>query len=531
MTRLSARLVAAPPEAVDDVILRAQHSIVRFLDLDRSTIFQFDERFAATLTHTAVRPPAMPVPLDVAHLEFPWMARQMKAGRVVQFSSLDELPPEAGIDRETFLRVGPRSNVTFPLVAGGRVFGALAFGVLREERRWPRSVVRRLGLLAEIIANTLYRKRADTALHLSEARMNLALASAEVGLWSWDVGADAYWASDLARNLLGLAEGEPPSLESFMRSVHEQDRETLRLALEAAVTDLAELRTLFRIVHPDGRTQWMSCRGRCVGCEGAGSRRILGVLFDVTARVRAEENERRTLAELAHVGRVVTLGELSASLAHELSQPLSAILSNAQAAIRMLGRDAPRVAEASDALVDIADDVKRAGEVIRRVRELVRKGQPETERIDLAAVVHDVLILFRSDARKRRIHLDAPLAPTPPVLADPVQIRQVLMNLVLNAFEALGEADAERRVTIRLAPEGAHARVTVRDNGPGVSPEAREHLFHAFHTTKEKGLGIGLSLCRSIIEAHGGWMDAESGTDAGAGFSFVLPVVQEPSAG
>lgn len=529
LTRLSAQLAAAPMATVDEVIVSAQNAIIRFLDLDRSTLFQFDDGYSAARTHTAERSGFSPVVLSLPHLALPWIASQIRAGNVVQFTSVDELPPEAAVDRETIGRVGPKSNVTFPLIAGGSVFGALAFGVMREERRWPRAVVRRLGLLAEIIANTLYRKRADEALRRSEARMNLALTSAGVGLWSREVGADTYWASDQLRLLYGLAADSTLSASAFDDMIHEQDRETVRLALEASLAERSEFHTEFRILRPDGQMRWIACRGRHVVDGFEASSRLVGVSYDITARVRAEESERRARADLAHVARTVTLGELSASLAHELNQPLAAILSNAQAGVRLLRFDSPDVREACAALEDIVDDAKRAGEVIRRVRELVRKGTPETSLVDLQALIGDVVSLLHSDAVHRRVRVESRLAPVPRVQVDRVQVQQVLMNLMLNAFEAFPAEQGEREVRVVLDRDGSWARVTVLDNGPGLSADAHAHLFQPFHSTKPQGLGIGLSLCRSIIEAHGGWIGAHNRNEGGASAQFTLPVIEDPS--
>lgn len=503
VTRLSAQLAVAPLESVDEVIVSAQHAIIEFLDLDRSTLFLFDEKvYAAERTHLAGRKGYEQLAIGPPHLEFPWVASQIRAGRAVQFNRIDDLPPEADVDKATFRRVGPRSNVTYPLIAGGRVFGALAFGVMREERRWQRSVVRRLGLLAEIIANTLYRKRADEALRRSEARMNLALTAAGVGLWSWEVGADSYWASEQLRLLYHLSPDEVLSAARFSELIHEQDREAVRLAIEASLADHSDFRTEFRLLLPDGQMRWIACQGRHVDGFDK-TKQMVGVSYDVTARARAEERERQVRADLAHVARTATLGELSASLAHELNQPLAAILSNAQAGRRLLAFETPDVEEARLALEDIVDDVKRAGEVIRRVRELVQKGTPETTRVDLEELIGDVLLLLQSDALHRRVRLERQIAPMPSVRVDRIQIQQVLINMLLNAFEAFPAEQVEREVRVVLEADGPRARISILDNGPGLSPEASEHLFQAFHSTKPQGLGIGLSLCRAIVEAHG----------------------------
>lgn len=531
LARVSNELVAAPLASLDDAIVGAQNAIVHFLDLDRSTLFLFDETSAARRFHLAARPGYEQVDIGPPHLEFPWVASQILAGKMVRFTRIDDLPPEAAVDRATFHRVGPRSNVTFPLIAGGQVFGALAFGMLREERRWLPSVVRRLGLLAETIANTIYRRRADEALRGSEARTQLALDSAEVGLWSWDVGADTYWGSDLVRRLYGEPEEGALRVDALFAKVHELDRVPLREALDACMGEARELRIEFRLVLADGQVRWISSRGRLVAVGFGDTRRLVGVSYDVTARARAEQSERRMRAELAHVARLATLSELSASLAHELNQPLAALLSNAQAGLRLLDFDPPDLDETRVMLGDMVADVKRANEVVRRVRHLVRKGEPEISAVDLAEVVSDALRLLKKDALLRRVRVETKLMPVPPVRADRIQLQQVVMNLLINAFESfsLDVGPEPRKVDIALTSADGVVRLEVSDTGAGISAYVLTRLFQPFHTTKPQGLGIGLSLCRTIVEAHGGSIEVAPRDGGGTCFFVTFPLLIGPS--
>jgi two-component system sensor kinase FixL len=254
---------------------------------------------------------------------------------------------------------------------------------------------------------------------------------------------------------------------------------------------------------------------------------LIGNIFaNALSRRRIEEHSRGLRAELSHVARVATLGELSASLAHELNQPLTAMLANAQAAQRYLSNQPPDLGEVRAILNDIVGDDKRAGEIIHKLRALLRKGEPKFELLDFNTIAVDVVALLRNDAALRGVKLDMQAAPDlPQVYGDRVQLQQVLMNLVLNASDAVAgeERPNLRTVVVRTEKhDGESIRVTVRDFGPGL-PEDVEQLFEPFHSTKANGLGVGLSISRSIIAAHGGRVWAFNNADGGASFSFTTP--------
>jgi PAS domain S-box-containing protein len=257
---------------------------------------------------------------------------------------------------------------------------------------------------------------------------------------------------------------------------------------------------------------------------------FLTVVVDITARKRAEAEALQQRAELAHLSRVTMLGELSGSMAHELNQPLTAILSNAQAAQRFLAQNPPDLDEVREILTDIVDQDKRAGEVIRRLRVLLKKGEVQQQPLDINDVVQDVLKLIRSDLQNQGVAARAALAPDlPAVRGDRVQLQQVLLNLVMNACDAVtGNARADRRVILRTErPDGDVVRVSVSDFGAGIAAAPVEEVFEPFFTTKAQGLGLGLSVCRSIIAAHGGKLWAVNNPERGATFHFTLPVQPE----
>jgi C4-dicarboxylate-specific signal transduction histidine kinase len=255
---------------------------------------------------------------------------------------------------------------------------------------------------------------------------------------------------------------------------------------------------------------------------------VLASIIDISERKRAELEAARQRNELAHLSRVTMLGELSGSLAHELNLPLTAILSNAQAAQRILANSDADLTELREILNDIVTEDKRAGEVIRRLRLLLKKGEVQQHCLDINEVVEDVLKLMRSDLINQKVTVNCELARhLPTVTGDPVQLQQVLLNLVVNACDAMVDCNTpKRRLLIRTgtANENDAVLVSVTDRGGSIPEEKMEQIFEPFFTTKEKGMGLGLSVCRTIIAAHRGKLWAANNADCGATFHFSLPI-------
>ena len=251
------------------------------------------------------------------------------------------------------------------------------------------------------------------------------------------------------------------------------------------------------------------------------------------AEAEARESERRyreTQMQLAHANRVATMGQLTASIAHEVNQPIAATVTNAQAALRWLGAEPPNLDEVRQALGRIVRDGGRAGAVVGRIRNLIKKAPPGDERVDINAAIREVIELTRSEAMKNGVSVQTELVEgLPPVRGDRVELQQVILNLILNALEAMSEmSEGPRELLITTGKtESGDVLVAVRDSGPGLAPAALEHLFKAFYTTKPNGLGLGLSICRSIIEAHGGRLWASANSPRGAVFQFTLPAHPE----
>ena len=260
---------------------------------------------------------------------------------------------------------------------------------------------------------------------------------------------------------------------------------------------------------------------------------MYGVSMDITRRKQAELDVQKQRNELAHLSRLTMLGELSGTLAHELNQPLAAILSNAQAALRFLALDTPALDEVRNILEDIVGDDKRASEVIQRLRLLLRKNEEQHQRLEVNEVVQDVLKLVGSDLVSRNIAVNSDLSSElPAVIGDRVLLQQVLLNLILNGCDAMAhnEPAGHRRLQICTLWNGEAVQVSVGDQGRGIAPDDMARIFEPFFTTKPQGMGLGLAICRNIIAAHNGQLWATNNTDSGTSFYFTLPAYPGESA-
>jgi two-component system sensor kinase FixL len=364
-------------------------------------------------------------------------------------------------------------------------------------------------------------------LRASEERMSLAANAARLRHWEWDLVRDKLWAAGHSRTHSGTVQSGQGGFNEFLQSVHTDDREPVSHAVAKSMNGEGEYECEYRVPLPDGAIHWMVSRGRVEFDSTSKPIRMRGVSVDITAHKLAQAEALRQRVELAHVARISTMGALASSLAHELNQPLSAILSNAQAASRFLTAASPDLTEVRGALEDIAQDTKRAGQVIHQMRALVRKDEPHMEPLDLNRIIPEVVRLLHSDMLIRKVQIALELDPSLCMTnGDSVQLQQVLLNLVLNAFDAMKDVPEDRRtVTVRtLQPEAGLIRVEVSDCGTGISPERFAKLFEPFLSSKREGLGLGLSISHSIIQAHKGRLWAVNNPDRGATFRFTLPV-------
>jgi len=367
----------------------------------------------------------------------------------------------------------------------------------------------------------------ERALHDSERQAAMAAETGAVGFWAWDLARDEIWLSEQARRACGFGMAERVDLGRLLDTIHVDDRERLRLELDKCVRNGGRLDIDFRDRRPDGTTRWIAARGRFEAEGKRSTRRMLGVAVDITKLKLAELEIAQQRNQLAHLSRVTTLGELLGSLAHELSQPLTAILHNAQAAQRFLIKNDYDRREIVGILAEIIEQDRRAAEVIRRLRALLTRGEVSFQQFDVSDIVADALKVLHAELVARGVEVSTTLASDlPPVDCDRVQIEQVLLNLITNGCDAMDAVDRPRRqivVSTELGDDGA-VRLSVRDRGVGIPEGLQDRVFQPFFTTKPSGMGLGLAVCRTIITAHGGRLWAESNVDGGATFCVALPV-------
>jgi PAS domain S-box-containing protein len=380
------------------------------------------------------------------------------------------------------------------------------------------------------------RKRAEEALRQtaqalssSEAYLAEAQRLSHTGTWAFNETRTLYWSEESYRiwgfdPLQGL-----PSREAMWQRVHPDDRDWVRQEAQDARRQKRDYAVEHRIALPDGTVRYIEAAVHFAPSADEERFEVVGTHVDVTERKRAQqERERLRLleADLAHMNRVSMMGELAASLAHEITQPIASARNNARAALNFLDQRPPDLGEVSEALGCVVGDADRAGDIIDRIREHIKKAPARKERFDLNAAINEVIVLARSTVAENGLSVQTRLADGLfPMQGDCVQVQQVVLNLVLNAVEATGsvEVGARELVISTEQTKTGGALVAVRDSGPGIDPEHLERVFEAFYTTKRSGTGMGLSICRSIINAHGGRLWAEPNQPRGAVFQFTLP--------
>ena len=538
LAALNGRFVGLTANDVPAETVRSLGEVGEFLGVDRAILVAPDERSGVFRVRGWSRPGVKPGPAAISISQFPWTVQQMRCGQMVCFSRLDDLPPEAAADRRTFATIGACSVIVIPLVADHVMLGSLSFSTVRAERAWPAELVQRLRLLAEVFANVLARRRADEALRQSRA-LSIAIVDSLPG---------KVMVLDQARVIIAASESAVPGasctshltvgvdyLERWRVCAAEGDRaaaEILR-GLTAVLDGTAEQFVAEYQPVKRGEGRWLELRVHPLRSDSGGA--VVSRL-DVTERKHTELEARRVRDELARVGRLVTVGQLTASLAHEVKQPLTGILTNAQVARRLLATREPDLTEIRAILDDIVRDDQRAADVIQRLRAMLKRHEPEVVLLDANRLIRDVVRFLHSDAVLRTASIALELAPgLPAVRGDVVQLQQVLVNLVLNGLDSMkGVPTERRRLLIRTERAADGVRVAVRDTGPGLDAASRERIFEPFYTTKSEGMGLGLPIARTLVEAAGGrlWVADPDGED-GATFMFTLPgtgeVMAEPA--
>jgi two-component system sensor kinase FixL len=428
-------------------------------------------------------------------------------------------------DRRRALMVG--GGVAFFALAGTGQAALIFWGYIH----WPLTAgLFCLGIIV-VMSYELAREASHAAklgddLSTLSQQLNLAAEAANLGFWFRDFERNEITATDQWRALFGFTKSERLHFADAFRRLHPDDREKTRQTLQKATQGDGRYQIEYRVIQPDGRTRWIASQGRVEFDADGQPLHLRGVSLDITRIKRADLEAQAQRIKIAHLQRVASLAELSSSLANELKQPLTAILSNAQAAQIHLTRDTYDVEEIKAILSDIVAGEREANKTIDRMNALLKKSEYKPQLLDANELVREALLMMNHDLNARAVTVVTELAAgLPSIRGDRLHLQQVLINLILNAADAMSQpADNARTLTLRSSQvDGNGVHISVADTGGGIAPGTEEKIFEPYHTTKPQGVGLGLSLSRSIAFDHGGRLWAENQIWGGATFHFMLP--------
>ncbi|MDM0109243.1 ATP-binding protein [Variovorax sp. J22R24] len=581
LSDLSASFIALPSQEIDSAIDDGLARIVSTLGIDRSTLSRvFSLSGRLQVTHSFSAEGVGPALTNVSAREFaPWSLRMMMADRPVVFERLDDLPPDARVDKETWRSIGLKSHVTMPIIVAGELHGALSFGCVRAERSWPDDLLSRMRLLANVFGSALARKHTQEQLDHAigferlasgilaslvlvepdQAELAIGVGLRQIGQFMeaervdiWDrTAADTLFhpvqrwhadgiapplvlddAADLPWIMRRLAAGNSVRLPRLSELPSEAESD--RLELQAA-----GVRSMLMVP--------ISVSGTVTGALSMASTRQehewpdalmpgVSLLAEVFGSLHARTTaERRKLAaeveaahwreRLAHLVRVHTAGEMSVALAHEMTQPLGAIENYALAARRRASAFEPDLARVLELLDKVIGQATRAGQVVTRMRGMVQRHELEAKPVHIERAIGECVGMVKMDCDLREIDIRLSAdSGLPPVTADEIHLQQVVLNLLRNAMEAIEHGDGARVISISVMPtQRDEIQVEVADTGSGIAEGDLERIFESFYSTKASGLGVGLAICRKLIEAHGGRLWASHRPGGGARFQFTIP--------
>ncbi len=519
---ITARFADLPCEKVSDEIARALENIRSLLRMDRCFFFDY---FPATgrlqITHHAEAADVAPLEPALDAAQLPWFFSQLRDFRTVCLEDAQrDLPEEAANEREYARRHSLKSVLAIALPGAHDVIQGVSFQTTRKFQSWPAHLRSRLQIISEMLVSTLAALRTEMELHRSEERFSKAFHASPIAIAIIRAG-DAQivdinesWERQFRFSREDAIGNTPAGLGLFDDDTH---RLEIRSLLDGGES-LKDHEVLLRDKHAKSIIANLSVETITIHEEPC----FIAIMHDVTGKKQAEELRQN----MAHVSRLALIGEITASIAHEINQPLGAILSNAEAAELLLETAPPMFDEVRHILSDIRKDDLRASDIIRHIRDLLRKRELRLAYLDVNQTVENVIRLVAADARKRSVVMTTELASgLPPAMGDQVHLQQVLLNLIINGMEAMAGTPAPaKRLVIRSRPTDAgDLEIAVIDAGHGIAPSHMPRLFESFFTTKAEGLGLGLAMARSIMEAHRGQICASNNPGGGATFSFILP--------
>jgi PAS domain S-box-containing protein len=426
--------------------------------------------------------------------------------------------------------INSMSRVLYDLVF--LVFALLMTGATRARDELEARVAERTAELTQankdLSREIAERKRAEEKLRQSEAYLAEGQRLTHTGSWVWQVaGRNALYLSEEWYRIYGFElEQGAPAWEQRLERVHPEDRAKWQETIDRAISEKSDYEVEFRILLPSGTIKQIHTVGHPVLNASGDLMQFVGSATDITERKQAEEALRQAQADLARMSRMTTMGELTASLAHEVNQPIAAAVTDANTCLRWLARDHPDVEEAREAASRIVKDAVRASDIINRMRALFKKVTPQRELVDVNEVIREMIVLLRGEATRYSIAMRTELSEDlPQIMGDRVQLQQVMMNLVINGIEAMKDVDGPRELAVKSErAEDEQLMVTVSDTGVGLPAQQRDQIFSSFFTTKRDGTGMGLRISRSIVESHGGRLWAADNSPRGASFHLTLPI-------
>jgi PAS domain S-box-containing protein len=529
LSDLSARFANASGDQLEKELESGLKQLLTFLDFDRSNFGEFTaDGWATILCSVAAdgmeRYPPGPVPKFAG-----WYLSRLRTEEIVRVRSIDDLPPGAIEEAEYFRQSGIRLSVGIPLHVGGRIVGFVNFSAFRSTREWPDELIARLKIVGEVMAQALVRKRSEAALQASEERWRSMFEASNLGISVIDQNLRYVATNRAFQAMLGYTDDELQQLTPVDITA-EEDRDVTRMRItELQQRERHHYETVKQYRRKDGSIMWGHVYASVVQDAQSGAKLFIGTLIDITATKHAQDALRATQSKLAHMTRLATMHEITAAIAHEVNQPLAAIVANGNAALRWLRKTPPEVAEAVANVNQIISDGHRASGVIASIRGMFKKDEHAKVLLDVNAVIREVLALLHEELSSRKISVRTKLSgDLPQVLADHGQLQQVILNLVTNAIEAMSVNPLGSRVLDVSSKPGQPDEVviiTIEDSGPGIDPKDLGRIFDAFFTTKSQGMGMGLSICRSIVESHGGRLWASGRRPRGSIFYLTLPSV------
>jgi len=526
ISSISARLARASGDSLPAEVDACLRDLMEFFAVDQSGIMEIQADIRqARLRHVVSREAVQTAPTTIEYgVLFPWTHAKtiFRAERLV-ISCIDDFPADATTDRASASELGLQSLIVVPVGIGGRITHALCLTGTKPIPRWPEAILSRLQMVAETFLAVLSRHNTEHALHASERNLAEAQRIAGVGSYISDWVDNTLVGSEEANRIFGATlSGAANCVLDF---VHPDDRAHVIEADERALAHRAPTVDLeYLIVRPDGNVRTIRSRTETTYAPDGTPRRTLATIRDVSELRAAEHESRQLRIDLRHADRAAHAGTLTASLSHELNQPLTGILANAQAGLRVLKQDDGGAIR--EILQAIVRDNKRAATVVDNLRMLLRREEPPRSSFDLGQACDEVVVLFRGEFDARHIQLENRLDKGHIVCGVRTQIQQVMLNLLSNALQALQERpETERRLVLRLARVAdSVVEVQVSDSGLGIPDDHLARIFDPFFTTRGEGLGMGLAISRSIVETHEGKIEARTNRDGGATFRFSLPM-------